>query len=230
MARPNKPQPPSAPRALKPRARATAATVATTASRPRSPNPTRAASERRRLTQQLRALAHPLRLKLIEMFARGPRTTMQVAAQLGEPPTRLYHHVNALERAGLLKLTRTRQVRGTTEKYYVVTRRRIGVGSSAGDTAGARAAMHDLTTIVFEQARDDLLATLERRGKFTPETAPVALRMAFHLPPSELPKVRARIMKLVRELKAEYRNRHATPDWALTLGLAPIRPSPKSTG
>src|SRR5262245_12737797 len=59
------------------------------------------AAERRRATQELRALAHPLRLKLLEAFAGGPRTTMQVAADMGEPPTRLYHHVNALERAGI---------------------------------------------------------------------------------------------------------------------------------
>src|SRR5262252_6431354 len=85
-------------------------------------------ADRRRATQELRALAHPLRLRLLEEFAGGPpRTTMQVAASLGEPPTRLYHHVNALERAGILKLAHTRQVRGTTEKYFEVARKRFGV-------------------------------------------------------------------------------------------------------
>src|SRR5262245_21298058 len=84
------------------------------------------AAERRRATQELRALAHPLRLRLLEHFAQGPTTTMQVAAKMGEPPTRLYHHVNALERAGLLKLRSTRPNRGTTEKYYEVTRTQVG--------------------------------------------------------------------------------------------------------
>ena len=37
----------------------------------------------------------------MELFAEAPRTTKQVAELLGEPPTRLYHHVAALERAGL---------------------------------------------------------------------------------------------------------------------------------
>src|SRR2546425_5547851 len=83
------------------------------------------AAGRRRATQQLRALAHPLRLRLLEAFALGRRTTMQVAAQLGEPPTRLYHHVNALERAGILKLVDTRQVRGATEKYFELATRKI---------------------------------------------------------------------------------------------------------
>src|ERR1051326_7711550 len=67
---------------------------------------------------QVRALAHPLRLRLLELFARQPRTAKQAAEVLGEPPTRLYHHVAALERAGLIRLKETRQNRGTTEKYY----------------------------------------------------------------------------------------------------------------
>src|SRR5262245_66335309 len=84
------------------------------------------AADRRRATQELRALAHPLRLRLVEEFAGAARTTMQVAAAMGEPPTRLYHHVNALERAGILKLARTRQGRGTTEKYYAVGEKVFG--------------------------------------------------------------------------------------------------------
>src|SRR5215470_15863362 len=67
---------------------------------------------------ELRALAHPLRLRILELFAEAPRTTKQVADLLGEPPTRLYHHVAALERAGLLKLKETRKNRGTVEKWY----------------------------------------------------------------------------------------------------------------
>src|SRR5258706_12508749 len=89
------------------------------------------ARERRRVVAELRALAHPLRLKLFELFAEHPRTTMQVATLLGEPPTRLYHHVNALERAGLVRLRETRPNRGTIEKYYASV-----VGGMKGAAAG----------------------------------------------------------------------------------------------
>jgi len=66
--------------------------------------------------EQVRALSHPLRLRLLELFKLQPRTAKQAAEVLGEPPTRLYHHVAALERAGLIRLRETRQNRGTTEK------------------------------------------------------------------------------------------------------------------
>ena len=64
--------------------------------------------------EQVRALSHPLRIRLVELFAQRPMTTMQAAELLGEPPTKLYHHVAALERAGLVELRETRQNRGTT--------------------------------------------------------------------------------------------------------------------
>ena len=69
--------------------------------------------------EQVKALSHPLRMRIIETLAAAdPMTTKQVAERLGEKPTRLYHHVDKLEQAGLIRLTHTKQNRGTTEKYY----------------------------------------------------------------------------------------------------------------
>src|SRR5580765_7854502 len=126
------------------------------------------AADRARATQELRALAHPLRLRLLEEFAGSPRTTMQVAATMGEPPTRLYHHVNALERAGILKLARTRQVRGTTEKYYEVTRKSFGAVDGGQVTGRMRGSLRNLAYLVFEEAKSDLVAAITGASKLTP--------------------------------------------------------------
>src|SRR4051812_9517926 len=67
---------------------------------------------------QIKALADPLRQRLLRAFAGEPRTTKQVAHDLKENPTKLYHHVDTLAEAGLLKLVETRQNRGTMERYY----------------------------------------------------------------------------------------------------------------
>ncbi|MCL4559467.1 MAG: helix-turn-helix domain-containing protein [Chloroflexi bacterium] len=67
---------------------------------------------------QVKALADPLRLRILEILAGQPQTTKQVARQLGEKPTRLYHHVELLEDVGLVRLVETRPNRGTIEKYY----------------------------------------------------------------------------------------------------------------
>src|ERR671931_1856124 len=91
----------------------------------------------RRTVADLRALAHPLRLRMMELFAESPKTTKQVADLLGQPPTRLYHHVAALERAGLLVITEKRQNRGAVEKWYVGVGRELHGRPSPGQKAAA---------------------------------------------------------------------------------------------
>ena len=69
--------------------------------------------------EQIRVLADPLRIRILELLCDEELTTKQVAGKLDEKATRLYHHVEALERVGLIRLARTRQNRGTIEKYYI---------------------------------------------------------------------------------------------------------------
>jgi len=180
---------------------------------------------RRQMTQQLRALAHPLRIRLLEVFAQGRRTTMQVAEELGEPPTRLYHHVNALERAKVLRLVDRRQVRGATEKYYELATRRVG-SVPQKLTASSRASLTTIATAVFDEARTELLAAVAEAKTIEPTTAPLALRMLLSLPPSKVPRVRGRILALLKQIQREGQRgkQSAAMDckqWALTLGFAP---------
>ncbi len=181
------------------------------------------AADRRSVTQELRALAHPLRLRLLEHFARGPRTTMQVAADMGEPPTRLYHHVNVLERAGILRLKSTRQVRGTTEKYFEVAKRRIGVTRSRDLTPSSRSSLRGLATVVFDEARAELLAAFAEPGGLTRDTTPIALRMLLSVPLSHQKRVRRRIMATVKAIQRDLKGSDdkSAPRWALTLGFSP---------
>lgn len=67
---------------------------------------------------QVKVLANPLRLRILEAFSQKAMTTKQLAKELGGNPTRFYHHVDALVHAGLLQLVRTHQNRGTMERYY----------------------------------------------------------------------------------------------------------------
>jgi DNA-binding transcriptional ArsR family regulator len=71
-----------------------------------------------RSLKQLKALTDPLRLRALDAFVQQPMTTKQVAALLGENPTKLYHHVQILEGAGLIRVVETRRKRGTFEKSY----------------------------------------------------------------------------------------------------------------
>lgn len=79
---------------------------------------------------QIKVLADPLRVRILEALCQE-RTTKQVADLLGEKPTKLYHHVDALERVGLIELTRTQPNRGTVEKYYLAVARTFRADSRA---------------------------------------------------------------------------------------------------
>ena len=71
-----------------------------------------------RRLDQVKVLTDPLRQRILGAFMVEPSTTKQIASRLGEKPSKLYHHVDALARAGLLELKETRQNRGTIEKYF----------------------------------------------------------------------------------------------------------------
>jgi predicted ArsR family transcriptional regulator len=84
---------------------------------------------------QIKALTDPVRLRLFELFGRRPMTTKQAAELLGQPATRLYHHVEILAAAELLELVETRKKRGTTEKYYSAIAREVIVDRKALESA-----------------------------------------------------------------------------------------------
>jgi len=112
---------------------------------------------------QMKALANPLRLRIVEALAKEPMTTKQVAVALGEKPTRLYHHVDLLEKAGLIRLQRTQQNRGTIEKYYEAIARgfRAGVGLfSDENTSDAASTLRPIVTTMLDRVLTDLLELL----------------------------------------------------------------------
>jgi DNA-binding transcriptional ArsR family regulator len=70
---------------------------------------------------QLRALAEPLRFRMVETLIAGEQSATGLARTLGVPTTRLYHHLEQLEKAGLIKVARQVRRRGVDERVYQAT-------------------------------------------------------------------------------------------------------------
>jgi DNA-binding transcriptional ArsR family regulator len=68
--------------------------------------------------QQLRALSHDLRAKIIFLLRERAASITELSAALASPKGTVGHHVKVLEEAGLIHVVRTRKVRALTEKYY----------------------------------------------------------------------------------------------------------------
>ena len=115
---------------------------------------------------QVKALAHPLRMRIIETLAASdPMTTKQVANALGEKPTRLYHHVDMLQKTGLIRLTHTRQNRGTTEKYYEAIAKQFRAGAdlfSDESSDDQKNALRPMIRTVFDNTLSEMLRLVEQ--------------------------------------------------------------------
>jgi DNA-binding transcriptional ArsR family regulator len=68
--------------------------------------------------EQLRALADELRGRMVSLLRERAWSTQQLARELDLPKGTVGHHLKVLERAGLIRIVHTRQVRAVTEKFY----------------------------------------------------------------------------------------------------------------
>lgn len=69
-----------------------------------------------------RALADPLRLRLLDALWVQPRSARELASWAGVPADRLYYHLHALERARLVEVVGYRDLAGgKVERVYGVT-------------------------------------------------------------------------------------------------------------
>lgn len=132
--------------------------------------------------EQLKALAHPLRNRIL--FALGPEgaTVSQLATRLRTNKGNVAHHLAVLERAGLARRAHSRTVRGGTEQYFTRTARRLRTPSGAG--GGHTAALLQAVADEVDASPTEALLNL-RRVRLT-------RRQAAHL--------RAHLERLVDEL------------------------------
>jgi DNA-binding transcriptional ArsR family regulator len=69
----------------------------------------------------LRAISHPIRIRLLAMLDEEAASPVILASKLNQPLGTIAYHVRTLYDLGLLKLVSTRQRRGATEHYYKTT-------------------------------------------------------------------------------------------------------------
>ena len=68
--------------------------------------------------EELRATAHPIRLRLLSLVTGSAMSSAEAARELGITQANASYHLRLLERAGLVRVVETAQVRGGTAKRY----------------------------------------------------------------------------------------------------------------
>jgi DNA-binding transcriptional ArsR family regulator len=121
-------------------------------------------------SEQLKALAHELRVAILSLLNERAASTTELAAALDRPKGTIGYHLKVLESAGLVKVVATRQVRALTEKFYGRVARTVvykGVSGQKSPLSMLREAMEE--TVID----DDLAmpAFTLRHVRMTEETA-----------------------------------------------------------
>jgi predicted ArsR family transcriptional regulator len=144
--------------------------------------------ERRAATpQEARALANPIRLRIIRLCRERSLTNKELAIRLGRDPGTILHHVRMLVAAGFLAPDPERRgARGATERPYRSTGKSWTL--DVGDDAPGMLAMLD--------------AVREELGEGTARDIRTMSRLAVRLSPQGAEHFDVRLSALVEELAA----------------------------
>lgn len=183
---------------------------------------------------QVKVLADPLRIRILEELCTEERTTKQVAQRLGEKPTKLYHHVEALERVGLIRLARTRPNRGTIEKYYLAVAKQFRADSrifSAAD-AGSKSegdALQAMISTVFDRTADEMRGLIAQgRGREGIEEQGVLSYLEVRTDSKHGRRIQAQLMKLIKSFEEAPKggDKAGGRKYRFTLAFYPLTPDP----
>lgn len=164
--------------------------------------------------RQYKALFEPTRREIVHLLLERAATTAELAETLDKPKGTIGHHLKTLERAGLVTVVRTQQVRALTAKYYGRTAR-VFYFQRTGEATDEPARTAEL---IAEEASQVPIDT----------ELPTSLTLRH----ARIPEERAeewiqRLHQLVNEFSAQPREGHTT--YAIAAGIYPTRRQPLVT-
>jgi DNA-binding transcriptional ArsR family regulator len=144
----------------------------------------------------LRAVAHPLRLRLLGLLrSEGPLTATQAAGRLGESPAACSFHLRQLAKYGLVE--EAGGGRGRERPWRATAL--FTSWPATPDTPELAAATELLSTVIAERYFDRLMTWLERRSSEPREWQARELfgDVAVHLTPEELGELDRSVQQLI---------------------------------
>jgi DNA-binding transcriptional ArsR family regulator len=174
----------------------------------------------------LKALADPLRVRMLELLARQPDrlwTVKELAAELGQPVTKLYHHVKLLAASELVRDADTRIVSGIVEHRYACAQHAIKLDDALfGSPANRDSSVASVAGIV-DQVRDGLVEFLSRPD--TDLTQVTMGRALARLTEQERAEVAAHLEQVIDDIESRREavgDRTGLPRYAVTVVMHPM--------
>jgi DNA-binding transcriptional ArsR family regulator len=162
------------------------------------------------ITQQLaKALAHPLRVRILSSLHKGISSPNQLAQELGEPLGNVSYHVKTLLEYNCVELVKTEPRRGAVEHFYRATERAFFSDSDwAKIPASARKGISGVILESIGQGATDALVagTIEGRTDSHLTDTPLLLDEQGW---TEITELLAETLKRANEIQEEAANRLA---------------------
>jgi len=116
--------------------------------------------------ETLKILADPLRNQILEILAPEKLTINQMAKKLGLPSSKLYYHINLLEKYGLIQEVDSIVKANIIEKVYWITAYECKMDDSLCNFSTPEGQETVMTTMVapIDSTREDIVRSLEARA------------------------------------------------------------------
>jgi DNA-binding MarR family transcriptional regulator len=179
---------------------------------------------------QLRALAHPLRLQLLQVLhAEGPATASQLARRLGESSGATSYHLRALHRAGMVEEAEQRNAR---ERWWQRTPGHLMIpnavppDASAAESAELKAAHAQIESILVDRDDNALRRWMEIRYDLPLEWQDAQWIGNFRLwaTVEEIRDLASTVLELIEPLRTAAVGDSERPEVHFTFRLLPQEP------
>ncbi len=182
--------------------------------------------------ETLKVLADPGRIQIMRAFDR-PRTVKEVADYLDRPATKLYYHVNLLEKHGIIQVVETNVVSGIIEKTYLVSAKRYLPAAALLASTEMDEHLEAVLTAVFDTAKFDIKASIQaglmdlEHKEGEPLHNSIVSHGKLHLTAAQMTELRDKLEGIFADY-AEFDQSAETADvkpYGLVIGLYPmVRP------
>lgn len=176
--------------------------------------------------ETLKALSDPTRVRILEVMVqrRSPAWSVkEIAAALGVPQTRLYHHMELLLAQNIVRPVERRVVSGIIETRYLPAARSYQLDRAlfAGEGAEGLAILHETMVAVFDTARAEVERAIRAGANVADDAVDDGRRILVtrglaHLTPARAAELRKRLQAISDEFGTD--QDAAAPD-ALAFGI-----------
>ena len=179
--------------------------------------------------ETLKVLADPGRIQIMRAFHQAP-TVKEVAEYLDRPATKLYYHVNLLEKHHIIQVIETNMVSGIMEKTYLVSAKNYRPARELLTATEMDEHLEAVLTAVFDTAKLDIKASIQaglmdlKRKEAKPLNNSVISHAKLHLTEAQMADVRDKLEGIIAEY-AGLSQSTETPDaepYGLVIGFYPM--------